>query len=554
MAIDNRPCGRAGLCGVAATLLLVLAADAIAGTWQPLTNPPPLPLIADPASPMTLYSGGAAFPILLTDGSVIIQNNGSAADGSVWKLTPDVNGSYVDGTWTQLASLPYIPTFAAQAVLADGRVLIEGGEYTGTLYDFTLTNLGAIYDPVADQWTPVDPPAFFTDLYPPRATFAPHPIGDAASIVLADGTFMLQDKMSRQAALLDLGTMNWTETGTATKGDLNDEEGWTLLPDGRVLTVDCYTDYAFGLAPPPYPADPTHTEIYDPATGAWSSAGSTVNTLTDPALYETGAAILRPDGTVFATGSQGYTAIYDTQGGTWSAGPRLPISPQGYQYTVQDGSAALLPNGHVLFGASGGPGSPDYSGPPLAFFEFDGQHLVPVATIPNASADVSGSPVLLVLPTGQVLETDASLDVEIYTPADTSHDPAWEPVISASPASAVQGGSFVLAGVRFNGMSQASAFGDENQNATNYPIVRLVNDVTQHVFYARTHDHSSMAVASPDTVTTHVDLPPAIEPGPSHLVVVANGIASQPVAITVLADELFGNGFEPVCPGPCAAR
>ena len=48
-----------------------------------------------------------------------------------WKLTPDEFGSYVNGTWTQLASLPdgYSPLYYASAVLPDGRVIIEGGEY-----------------------------------------------------------------------------------------------------------------------------------------------------------------------------------------------------------------------------------------------------------------------------------------------------------------------------------------------------------------------------------------------------------------------------------------
>ena len=131
--------------------------------------------------------------------------------------------------------MPYIPIGAAQAVLADGRVIIEGGEFTGVYEDFTLTNQGAIYDQVTNSWTSVRPPLFFVDLYPPRAVFAPHPIGDASCVVLSDGTFMVQDKMSRQAALLNLNTMTWTETGTATKSDLNDEEGWTLLPNGKVL-------------------------------------------------------------------------------------------------------------------------------------------------------------------------------------------------------------------------------------------------------------------------------------------------------------------------------
>ena len=136
---------------------------------------------------------------------------------------------------------------------------------------------------------------------------------------------MLQDKMSRQAALLNLQTMTWTETGTATKSDLNDEEGWTLLPNGKVLTIDCYTDSLFGLTAH-YPPHPTNSELYDPQTGTWSSAGSTINTLTDRKFFEIGPAVLRPDGTVFVVGSRGDTSIYHTDTGTWSVGPPLSRS------------------------------------------------------------------------------------------------------------------------------------------------------------------------------------------------------------------------------------
>jgi hypothetical protein len=82
-------------------------------------------------------------------------------------------------------------------------------------------------------------------------------------------------------------------------------------------------------------------------------------------------------------------------------------------------------------------------------------------------------------------------------------------------------------------MSQACAFGDELQCATNYPLVRITNRRTGHVFYSRTHDHSSMAVASNAVVSTHFDVPAVQEPGPSELVVVANGIPSAPVSVTV---------------------
>ena len=70
--------------------------------------------------------------------------------------------------------------------------------------------------------------------------------------------------------------------------------------------------------------------------------------------------------------------------------------------------------------------------------------------------------------------------------------------------------------------------------ATNYPLVRMTNKATGHVVYARTHAHSSMGVATGSTlVSTLFDVPSATEPGASSLVVVANGIASMPVDVTV---------------------
>jgi hypothetical protein len=63
--------------------------------------------------------------------------------------------------------------------------------------------------------------------------------------------------------------------------------------------------------------------------------------------------------------------------------------------------------------------------------------------------------------------------------------------------------------------------------------VRITNLITSHVLYGRTHDHSSMAVASHAEVSTHVDVSTEQEPGPSILQVVANGIASEPVFVIV---------------------
>jgi len=98
----------------------------------------------------------------------------------------------------------------------------------------------------------------------------------------------------------------------------------------------------------------------------------------------------------------------------------------------------------------------------------------------------------------------------------------------------VAGATYAISGTLFNGFSEGAAYGDDAQSSTNYPLVRIRNRTTGHVFYARTHDHSRMGVervGSRELVTTHFDAPIGLEPGASDLFVVVNGIASLPVTM-----------------------
>ena len=64
--------------------------------------------------------------------------------------------------------------------------------------------------------------------------------------------------------------------------------------------------------------------------------------------------------------------------------------------------------------------------------------------------------------------------------------------------------------------------------------MRITNQASGHVFYAKTHDHSTMGVATGNaTVSTNFDVPAGMETGASSLEVVANGIASKKVSVTV---------------------
>lgn len=478
--------------------------------WQTLTNQPPL---------LNYAACGPGNPLLLTDGTVLVADDGCQ---DWWKLTPDLTGSYLNGTWTEIASTPagYSPLYHASAVLPDGRVIIEGGEYNNLTP--VWSNLGAIYDPIADTWTSVAPPAGWTT------------IGDAPSVVLADGTFMLGNCCTAQEALLNPKTLAWTPIGKG-QFDTNNEQGYTLLPNNKVLTVDAYVPI------PPFPYEPygMNSEIFTPWTGTWQSAGSTVVQLWDSAIacggenvatFELGPMVLRPDGTVFATGADtcgpgANNAIYNSYTGKWTAGPQFPPT-----LNIADGPASLEINGKVLMMAS-----PGYGNPPSTFLEWDGKDLYEVPGPANAVNDGSYYGNMLMLPNGQILFTDFFY-VSVFTPKG-KYDPAWQPRVAYAPPEVSPGGSYLVFGQLFNGFSQGAAYGDDVQAATNFPLVRITNKKTGHVFYSRTHDHSSMAVASPFLVYTHFDVPAGQETGPSELVVVANGIPSEPVEVYVKSED-----------------
>ncbi len=438
-------------------------------------------------------ANGAGTALLMTDGTVMVQDNTS----NWYSLAPNKNGDYVEGKWTTKAQLPsgYGPLYFASAVLADGKMEINGGEYN--IFPGAETTLGAIYDPIADAWTSVSPPSGW-----PK-------IGDASGMVLPDGTFLLGNCCGNTQALLDEATLTWTTTG-AGKADTNSEEGWTLLPNGKLLTADVFNQ--------------PNSELYNPHTGSWSTAGTVPVNLTNQ--FETGPQVLRPDGTVFFAGASQHTAIYNTHTHKWSAGPDYPIVG-GQQLDIADGPATLLTNGDVLMAASPGV----YAGP-MTMLVFDGTQFTTVANPPDAPNDSSYNVRLLMLPTGQVLETDGTDDVEIYTPR-VAPDRSIAPAIASVATTLTHGSTYMITGIRFNGVSQANAYGDDAQAATNYPLVRIRNMATGHVFYARTHDHSFMGVASQATVSTMFDVPASIEVGPSSLEVIANGIHSSPVGVTI---------------------
>src|SRR5262249_28308556 len=146
-----------------------------------------------------------------------------------------------------------------------------------------------------------------------------------------------------------------------------------------------------------------------------------------------------------------------------------------------DAPAALLPNGNILFAAS-----PGLFMTPTNYFELSTTNVIsPTAARGNASADASYVVNFLVLPTGQVLSTDFN-DVEIYTPANQNFQASWQPVINGYPGGLSVGQTYFINGMQFGGLSQGGSYGDDAQSSTNFPLVKIVNNSSGHVFYART--------------------------------------------------------------------
>ena len=167
-----------------------------------------------------------------------------------------------------------------------------------------------------------------------------------------------------------------------------------------------------------------------------------------------------------------------------------------------------------------------------SFFIGIGTAAVALVSIPSiADAQNAGAPLLL--PSGQILML--SNQAVLYTPTGSPKS-SWAPTITTAPSSISSGQTYQVSGTQFGGMGQGISFGDEYQNATNYPLVRITNKSSGKVVYARTHGISSMGVQTGNaTITTSFDVPSGIGSGASTLVVVTNGIASTPVSVTVSA-------------------
>ena len=138
--------------------------------------------------------------------------------------------------------------------------------------------------------------------------------------------------------LYDPATGVWTTIAAMATARFNHTA--TLLPNGKVLVAGGCTDTDCNTAL-------ISAELYDPATGTWTPTGSM-----SAGRFSHTATLLRSGRVLVAGGTPGgitSTELYNPHTGTWAPGATM-TSPRESQ------TATLLPNGQVL--AAGGCCSP----------------------------------------------------------------------------------------------------------------------------------------------------------------------------------------------------
>jgi hypothetical protein len=466
----------------ASLLILGAAAPTQAGTWTALHN----------RAPDTIQ-----LMLLLPDGTVMCFDGGGRA---CYKLTPDNHGSYINGTWSQLASMASSRLYFSSAVLQNGKVVVAGGEYGSG------TNSAELYDPQADTWSPTGPVLSGQRLF-----------DDSISKVIANGNLLVCPVFAATSGgttIYDMNANTWSAGPRLFRGSYQDEASWVKLADDSILTID-----PFGV----------HSERYIPSLNQWINDSDVPVAMYDPFGFELGAAFLLPDGRAFFMGATGHTVIYTPSGnnspGTWIQGPDIPNSQ-----ATPDAAAAMMNNGKILCAVSPLPTSSNHFPSPTSFYEYDYEaNSFAQVNAPNGSLTVSEPSYytcMLDLPDGSVLMSQFGSQLHVYTP-DGLPLTAGEPVVTSITPNL--DGSYHLTGTGLNGISEGAAYGDDNQMNSNYPMVRLT-DSNGNVYYCRIYQWSSTSVMTGNKVlSTEFFVPDTLPDGFYSLVVVANGNPSDAV-------------------------
>jgi N-acetylneuraminic acid mutarotase len=268
---------------------------------------------------------------LLADGRVLVTGGNTNVGNTYDTKSAEVYDPSTNA-WSSTGSTTNGRTDHTATRLLDGKVLVAGGENANICTNDVTTEL---YDPSTGTWSSTG-----------NANVART---GATAALLTNGKVLLAGGGNRcgtvfaSAELYDPGTGSWSPTGSMTTG--REWASAVRLSDGRVLV-------AGGEGPNPFPALGS-AEIYDPATGTWTATGS----MPTARCCNGGPFLARlSDGRVLAAGAQSGFAnfvvpngpsveIYNPATGLWTPTGSMSVGRAG-------GTFSLLNDGRVL--AAGG--------------------------------------------------------------------------------------------------------------------------------------------------------------------------------------------------------
>jgi Galactose oxidase, central domain len=187
---------------------------------------------------------------LLADGRVLIAGGAPAAWISVFGLASAEIYNPTTGTFSATGSMTTARGFHTATLLADGRVLIAGGDSRVGGRDSA-----ELYDPTIGTFSPTG------SMSPPRQYTTATLLLDGRVLFAGGGGDYTNLNFLASAEIYDPTTGTFTSTGSM--ADARTYHTATLLPNGRVLVTGGYG----ALAPL------ASAEIYDPTTGTFSPAG-----------------------------------------------------------------------------------------------------------------------------------------------------------------------------------------------------------------------------------------------------------------------------------------
>jgi hypothetical protein len=439
-----------------------------------ITPPPPAPAAVatvniSPGPTLNLLAGAS---VQLVAGLRDAQGNTLTGRAIVWTATPSTVATVAGGTvvavsagvaqieassegrsaqvsltvtanpWSTTGSLATGRTLHSATLLSNGKVLVVGGQRVGAPFE-TFTS-AELYDPATGTWSATG------NITTARANHVAFRLQNG-KVLIVGGTNNESRTRLRSAELYDPVSGTWSVTDSMRVA--RDIPSGTLLSDGRVLV-------AGGSGTGTNLDALESAELFDPATGRWTSsasmqvargahsftllagdrvlaAGGSAGTFTVPQLHRTSEvfsvannawtttglfvtargfhkAVALPSGRVLIAGGSDFVStvfaaadLFDPATGMWTATGAMNIARISHTLT-------LLQNGRVFVAGGGGTGTP------LRSAELYDPATGAWTPVPDASIGRSNHAAVL-LQNGKVLViggqgTGAPTSVEIFDP------------------------------------------------------------------------------------------------------------------------------------------